>query len=193
MLEETTETKSDFDRLVHRMNRAYGCFWIWKNIRKSLSIPEIGEKEAERRSSIMSRYGGIFSGVLYATENTFITDLHKFFDKPKKSLRLESLIGKLSLEDRKKIDVYLNTHKNEIKRIENLRHNFTAHEPINPQDEKIYTQEIEAVFLVIQEILNIISKSTRGDFFTWELWESTTNESFTCLLNDLESAPGYLT
>ena len=184
--EKTIETETDFGRLVHRMNRAYGCFLMWKYIRKSISVPESGQKEAERRGGVMNRYGGIFTGVLYSTENAFITDLHKFFDKSANSLKLETLIHKLPTGDKKEAESLLASLEREIERIKILRHNFTAHEPKNPEEEKIFTMEIEKVFSVVQQVINIISKSIGGEFMTWELWENSTNESFTHLLDDLE-------
>ncbi len=168
------------------MNRAYGCFQIWKYIRKSLSIPEVGKEEVNRRASILNRYGGIFSGVLYATENAFITDLYKFFDKPKDSLKLQTLIQNLPSNDIREANYHLSTIQEEIKRIKTLRHNITAHEPKNPQQEKIYTLEIEKIFSVVQKVLNIISKSHGGNFITWYAWEGDNEASFSRLLKDLE-------
>lgn len=180
------DTTTDFGKLVHRMNRAYGCFLIWKYIRKSISVPENGQAETERRAGIMNRYGGIFSGFLYAVENSFITDLHKFFDKPRSSLKLESLIKNLPEHDNKEAVSLLASIESEVERIENLRHNFTAHEPKNPKEEKIFTLEIEKIFATVQHVLNIISKSHGGSFITWDLWEEENNQSFSTLLKDLE-------
>ena len=44
-----------FYKLVHRINRTYGCFLQWKYINKSLSIPEVGEKEVKRTLNQMQR------------------------------------------------------------------------------------------------------------------------------------------
>ncbi|MCL5006689.1 MAG: hypothetical protein M1153_00870 [Patescibacteria group bacterium] len=176
----------NFDKLVNRLNRTYGCFLMWKYIRKSISIPESGQIEADRKSGIMNRYNGIFSGVLYATENAFITDLYKFFDKPKGSLKLETLIKNLPSEDQKEARSLIKSVEEEVKRIETLRHNFSAHEPVAPQREKIFTEEIEKIFSVVQKVMNLISKSIRREFMVWDLWENNTNQSFSFLLDDLE-------
>ena len=82
-MEELTDFSTDFGRLVSRMGHSYGCFCLRKYILKSLSIPEVGQEEAYRRKHIMDEYDGIFSGFLYASENTFIMDLYKFFEKSK--------------------------------------------------------------------------------------------------------------
>lgn len=178
--------KENFDKLVNRINRAYGCFLLWKCIRVSISIPDSGKQEAERRRNIMNRYDGIFTGVLYAVENAFITDLHKFFDKSKDNLRLETLTKNLSQSDQAEIVSLTKSVKEEVERIRILRHNFTAHEPKNPKEEKIFVQEIEKVFLAVQQILNIVSRSVGGAFMIWDEWKDNTNQSFSCLLNDLE-------
>lgn len=183
---EKIDTTSNFGRLVHLMNRAYGCFLIWKYIRKSISIPENGRKEADRRAGIMNRYNGIFTGILYATENTFITDLYKFSDKSKSNLRLQTLIENLPDNDRRIAETLLDTVKDELRRIKTLRHNATAHEPRNPKEEKIFTLEIEKIFLVVQQILNMISRSHGNKPISWELWEADNDASLTQLLNDLE-------
>jgi hypothetical protein len=175
----------NFDRLIHRMNRAYGCFMIWKFLRKSISIPEVGQEEANRRLAIMNHYDGIFSGILYATENTFITDLHKFFDRTKGSLTLHSLIKKLSVSKNKEVCLLLASLELEIKRIKNLRHNFTSHEPVIPKEEKIFIEEVERLFSVIPQILNIISESMGREHMIWDMWEETNNKAFKRLLNDL--------
>jgi hypothetical protein len=185
-MENPLDTSTDLGKLVHRMNRAYGCFLVWKYIRKSTSIPESGQAEAERRTGIMNRYGGIFSAILYAVENAFITDLHKFFDKPRGSLKLQTLIENLPDADKKEAESLLDDIGGEIERIETLRHNFTAHEPKKPEEEKIFTLEIEKIFSVVQQILNIISKNHGGNFMTWDLWEGNNEASLTHLLNDLE-------
>lgn len=185
-MEIKLDTSTDFGKLVHRINRAYGCFLIWKYIRKSLSIADTGNKEVTRRTNVMNRYGGIFTGILYATENAFITDLHKFFDKTKGSLRLQTLVKVLPESDKEEAEALLNTIEVELKRLQILRHNVTAHEPSNPKDEKIFILEVEKIFSVVQQVLNIISKSHGGDFMTWELWESSTETSFVQLLDDLE-------
>lgn len=183
--------QAHLEKLIHRMNRAYGCFIIWKYIRKSISIPENGREEAERRVCIMNKYNGIFTGILYATENCFITDLYKFFDKSKKNLKLETLIKSLSESDKEKIKSLLDTVAGEIERVKNLRHNFSAHEPKNPTQEKIYTSEVENIFNVIEQVLNIISRSYGGDIMTWEKWEDDNNTSLSLMLRDLEC--GYKT
>ena len=179
-------SKTNFTKLVHRINRSYGCFLLWKYIRKSISIPDSGKKEATRRSNIMNHYDGIFSGVLYAVETTFIIDLHKFFDKSNKNLTLKTFIKNLPKIDQTKIDLLLDSVVNEIKRIEVLRHNNFAHEPKTPKEEKIFIQEIEKLFLIIQEILNICGKSIGSPNMDWSLWEDSTNQSFSRLLDDLE-------
>jgi hypothetical protein len=185
-MENPLDPTTGLGKLVHRMNRSYGCFLIWKSIRKSTSVPDSGQSEAERRTGIMNRYGGIFSAVLYAIESTFITDLHKFFDKSKGSLKLQSLIQNLPDSDKKEAETLIATVKDEVARIKTLRHNFTAHEPTNPDQEKIFTLEIEKIFSVLQQVLNIISKSNGGAFMTWDLWEGDNSQSFTHLLQDLE-------
>jgi hypothetical protein len=185
-MEYNIDTTTEFGKLVHRMNRAYGCFLIWKYIRKSISLPECGQREAERRASIMNLYGGIFTGILYAVESTFITDLHKFFDKQRSSLKLHTLMQKLPEVDKKEAELLLDTVEEEVERIENLRHNFTAHEPKTPEVEKIFILEIEKIFSTVQQVLNIISRSNGGSFITWALWESDNEGSFTRLLGDLE-------
>ena len=185
-MEISMNTTTDFGKLVHRMNRTYGCFLIWKYIRKSISVPENGQEETGRRAGVMDQYGGIFSGILYATENVFITDLHKFFDKSNSHLTLKTLIQKLPDSEKKEAEALLGTITAELKRIENLRHNFTAHEPKSPEEEKIFILEIEKIFSVVQQVLNIISKSHGGDFMTWQDWEDSNEASFNCLLDDLE-------
>lgn len=185
-MKELIDFSTDFGKLVHRMNRSYGCFFLWKYIRKSISIPEVGQKEVERRRRIMNNYNGIFSGFLYATENTFIIDLHKFFDKSKKNLTIKTLIKKLTQADKVKVETLVNSIKKEIERIETLRHNTFAHEPISHEEEKIFTQEIEKIFRVVQQILNIIGKSIGSPNMDWNDWENDTNQSFSHLLDDLE-------
>jgi hypothetical protein len=175
-----------FDRLINRMNRSYGCFLVWKYIKKSNSSAEVGQIEAERRNGIMNRYGGIFSGFLYALENTFINDLHKFFDKPKRSLKLETIVKDLPYDDKKEAERLISTVEKEIERIETLRHNFSAHEPQNPEEEKIFTEEAQKIFSVVQQVLNIISKNINSQFMVWDLWEGNTEQSFSVLLDDLE-------
>lgn len=170
-MEEVIDLKTDFGKLVHRMNCSYGCFFLRKYILKSLSIPEVGQKEADRRKHIMDKYDGLFSGFLYAVETTFIIDLHKFFDKSKKNLTIKTLVKKLSQADKIKVETLVNTVKKEAERIETLRHNNFAHEPITPEEEKIFMQEVEKVFLVVQQILNIISNSTGGPNMNWDDWE----------------------
>ena len=174
-----------FDRLVNRMNCAYGSFLLWKYMRISISIPEVGKQEAERRAGIMNRYDGTFTGILYALENTFISDLHKLFDKSKSSLKLETLTKNLSQQDKKEVVPLIKSMEKEIKRIEILRNNVTAHEPKNPKTEKIFTEEIEKIFSTTQKILNILGKSF-GTQFIWNQWEGDTKQSFSCLLDDLE-------
>lgn len=185
-MEDPLNVNTDLGKLVHRMNRAYGCFLTWKYICKSKSVPDSGQAEAERRTDIMSRYGDVFPVLLYSVENTFITDLHKFFDKPKGSLKLQTLTQKLPDADKKEVDTLLSTVKDEVERIQTLRHNFTAHEPKNPEEEKIFTLEIEKIFSVVQQVLNIISRNHGGTFMTWDLWEGANEASLTHLLNDLE-------
>lgn len=174
------------DKLIHRINRAYGCFLQWKYIKKSFSIPEIGEKEAKRRSEIMNNYGGIFSGFLYSLESSFIVDLHKFFDKSKKKLTLRTLMKDLPDNEKKEIELLTKDIEKECSRIETLRHNTFAHEPKSQQEEKIFLQEIEKIFDVIQKILNIISKYLNGPNLDWDSWENNTEESFSQLIDDLE-------
>lgn len=190
---EKKEKVSDFDRLVHRMNRSYGCFMIWKFLRRSISIPEVGQEEANRRLAIMNHYDGIFSGILYATESTFITDLHKFFDKTKGSLKLETLIEKLPLSKKKDIHLLLDPLDLEIKRIKDLRHNFTGHEPKIPREEKIFTEEVEKIFAVIPKVLNIISESIGREHMVWDSWEDINEKAFTRLLNDLGNGSNLFT
>ncbi len=175
-----------FNRLIHRINSAYGCFLLWKCIRVSISIPESGQQEAERRTSIMNRYGGTFSAILYALENTFITDLHKLFDKSKSNLKLETLIKNIHQKEQKEIKILIKSIEEENKRIKTLRDNVTAHDPKNPQEEKIFTQEIEKIFSTTQKLLNIISKSISGTSFDWSQWEEHTKDSFSCIISDLE-------
>jgi hypothetical protein len=185
-MEELIDFSTDFGKLVHRMNRSYGCFFLWKYIRKSISIPEVGQKEVERRKHIMDNYNGIFSGFFYAVETTFIIDLHKFFDKSKKNLTIKTLVKKLSEDDKIKVEALVSSVEKEVERIKTLRHNNFAHEPITPEEEKIFMQEIEKIFGVVQKILNIIGKSTGNPNIVWNDWEETTNQAFSRLLNDLE-------
>jgi hypothetical protein len=155
-----------------------------------MSIPESGQQEAERRIGIMNHYGGIFTGVLYATENAFIVDIHKFFDKSKNNLTLKTLTKDLPKTDKEEALQLLKSIESEIKRIEILRHNGSAHEPKNPIEEKIFTQEIEKLFSVVQQILNISSKSIGGVSMEWNSWEDSTNQSFSHLVDDLERGSG---
>ncbi len=180
------DTHVHLEQLVHRMNRAYGCFMLWKFIRTSTSIPDTGKQEAERRTDIMNQYGGIFTGILYAVENSFINDLHKFFDKSKGSLKLDTLINGLPNQNKTVVLVLIKTIEVEIKHLETLRHNFTAHEPKNPQKENIYKEEIEKIFSVVQQILNIMSTSFDGVAMNWDTWGNNTDQYFSYLLNDLD-------
>jgi hypothetical protein len=185
-MEANINQTADFDRLVFRMNCAYGCFVMWKYIKKSFSIPEVGEQEAERRAEIMNAYGGIFTGVQYATENTFITDLHKLFDKSNSNLKLKTLVDKLPESDKKRAEILLKPLEKEIERVKELRHNFTAHDPKTPKEEQIFTEEIEKIFSVVQQVLNIASGSIGREHMTWDSWEGSNEETFTRLLEDME-------
>ena len=181
------EEKDNFDRLLSIMNRAYGCFLLWKQIRVSASIPDSGKEEAERRMGIVNRYDGLFSVILYATENTFIGDLHKLFDERPNALKLETLIAALPQEEQILVRELRASIEQEVKHLRVLRQNYVGHEPIKGRSEKIYTNEIEHIFTTVEKMLNVISKNIGKPSFIWNEWEGNTASAFEKLLSDLDN------
>lgn len=178
-----------FEQLINRMGRAYYSYVIWKTIRKLISIPEVGFEQATNNSFTMNKYNGIFSGFLYSTENTFIIDLYKFFDTNPQAIKIDTLLKLLeNKESKKEVTNLIDSVGLEFEKIKTIRHKHSAHEqeikPLNNENGKIYTEEIEKIFDTISKILNIFSKEFGND--TKYVWTTEdTEKGFEKLVNDL--------
>jgi hypothetical protein len=71
------------------------AYYLWQALKFAISIPEVGEEKANRNVKIMSEYKYFFSTAEYASLDTAIIGLMKFFDKNPRALSLASLHKKM--------------------------------------------------------------------------------------------------
>lgn len=188
--------KSLLEVSIRRMHSALSAYYIWKwmDIAINLNNPR-GKDYVEENLKIMSRHKDFFMQVKVSTYKSFVADISIFFDKNgyEDSFSLEKLIiatdDKLDEDQinqiRKKIEIIKKKHGIAIGLINKLRNADVAHQEINSQPRYLLYENIEDLFLGIQEILNLIDSKYQSDEYMWKHIEPEINRQMDWVFEDL--------
>lgn len=172
------KTKNYFQITTDRMYTAIEAFHLWKRINEMMNVNNVGKEKAERNVEIFRKYWDFFHPVVIASYKSFVIDLSIFFDADKFENTF-SLSKLMSAIREKTSDVEfeeLTTSISEIKRKHGIRINFilelrnteVSHQEIDRKKRFVVYQEIEGLFVGVQEILNVLRKYYDGAFTVWD-------------------------
>lgn len=184
-------------RVAHsRMFSALNNYYIWKHLEISIKVNNEGKEKAEKNVAIINDYGYFLHQIFTSTFKGFIGDLSIFFDSHKyeETFSLDKLISTLEKkilpkeldELTKQIREIKKKHGSKISRILELRNSDVSHQKIAPERQHIIFEEVETLFVAVQEILNLINKNSSDSFTVWNHLESEISKDVQRVLKNLE-------
>lgn len=89
------EIRELFKRLSHQICLVVTSYYIWRTLRFSRSIDEVGKEKADKNAKLMSSYSNFFIPTEDSHVQTFVLGLMKFFDKDRRALSFQNLIKEI--------------------------------------------------------------------------------------------------
>ena len=118
----------------------------------------------------------VFGQLIKSTYKSFVSDLSIFFDKNYEDvLSIDKLLSlgmdKFSIEDieelKKQISEIKKKHGKNISFLHELRNADVAHQELDSKSRHLLYQNIEDLFVAVQEILNLISNKYDRSIHWW--------------------------
>ena len=182
---------------TRRMLSTLGGYYIWKYLELSINLNNpIGKEGVDRNLKILNLYNAFFWQIRVSTYKSFVADLAIFFDKSgyentfSLTKLLDSTRDKLSVPEidkmRKEIEKIKKTHGVKISFIRELRDADVAHQEIDTKARHLLYENIESLFVAVQEILNLISHKHDRSINSWNHIGEDINHQMEWILENLE-------
>ena len=182
---------------TRRMLSALGGYYIWKYLELSINLNNpIGKEGVDRNLKILNLYNAFFWQIRVSTYKSFVADLAIFFDKNgyentfSLTKLLDSTRDKLSVSEidkmRKEIEKIKKAHGVKISFIRELRDADVAHQEIDTKARHLLYENIESLFVAVQEILNLISHKHDRSINSWNHIGEDINHQMEWILENLE-------
>lgn len=187
------EIEKMINESAKRILSSFSAYLTWKWMEQFKSEEKYGALEAVKNVEILNKFGSFFQMSIKGTFYVFLIDICIFFDNDKygRALNLEKIIENIELkdEDRRKVDIILNSKKDFIKKLKKIRNKDIAHYEINfnrPESHVLLYKEVEDLFNSIQEIFKILTVNYNSSVWTWKHLVSVVDNNMKFLFENLE-------
>lgn len=89
------EIRRLFKLLSDEMCYTVESYYIWRTLTFAISVPEVGQEQAEKNLKILNRYNDFFTATKHSHFKTFVLGLMKFFDPDDRAVSLDKLIEEI--------------------------------------------------------------------------------------------------
>jgi len=181
--------EQDFTDLQNRMNRVVLTYYVYKSLRRSINVPEVGLEIAKENVAIQNEHATFWVTIEWALINYIVINLHKFFDKPRDALKLQTLLNLYKGDPSIKGLVDLISSQGEIiEQIAEIRNGISVHEKKGNVTSKIVIpplDSLESLISVVQRVINGLSYKFSQSTTSWEGLRSQAETDTQFLINVL--------
>lgn len=181
--------EQDFADLKNRMNRVVLTYYVYKSLRRSINVPEVGPEVAKENAAIQNEHLTFWTVTEWALINYIVINLHKFFDKPRDALKLKTLLNSYKGDPSiKNLENLIDSQGEVIKRLEEIRNDIAAHEKKGNVTSKIVLpslEDLEGLISTVQQVINDLSYKFNQSTTSWEGLQSQAETDTEFLIDTL--------
>lgn len=191
-----TPFENTLDVVTNRMLSALSAYHIWKWLKQAININnEGGEVVVKRHLEIINRHNAVFLQIMVSTYKSFVADLSIFFDSNSyETFSLKKFIkaakdgnSDIEFEGIEQKIINIKRERNiTISFLNELRNADVAHQELESKARSIVFEEIEDLFLAVQEIINLISSEYNKSTSAWFHIEKEIDRQMEWIFNNLE-------